>query len=61
LLKLVKEAYRFIIYYKVVIENSPLQVYTAALLFSPTRSLIRELFKHEEPQGISILPSVLEE
>ena len=41
-------------YYKQPIENSPLQVYTSALLFSPARSLIRGLFKQEEPKWIAI-------
>jgi WD40 repeat protein len=44
--------------HKLMIENSPLQVYTSALLFSPSRSLIRGLFKHEEPEWITIQPSM---
>lgn len=28
------------------------------LLFSPTRSIIRESFRHEEPQGILIKPEM---
>jgi WD40 repeat protein len=41
-------------YYKVVIKNSPLQAYASALMFSPARSLIRGLFRHEEPKKITI-------
>ncbi|KAF2474924.1 uncharacterized protein BDR25DRAFT_214455 [Lindgomyces ingoldianus] len=54
LLELVRDARRFIMSHKWAIENSPLQAYTSALLFSPTRSLIRGLFKREEPGWIAI-------
>jgi WD40 repeat protein len=43
-------------YHKGVIESYPLQVYASALLFSPTESVTRRLFQHEEPKGISIKP-----
>jgi WD40 repeat protein len=43
-------------YHKWAIENSPLQVYASALLFSPARSLIRGLFKEEELKMITIKP-----
>jgi WD40 repeat protein len=55
-MRLVQDAHRFILYHKGAIENSPLQTYTTALLFSPTRSLIRRLFQHEEPEWTSIKP-----
>ena len=45
-------------YYKQAIENSPLQAYISALLFSPARSLIRDLFKQEESKWIAIKPSI---
>ena len=45
-------------YHKGVIESSPLQAYASALLFSPTRSLIRELFRHEELKWINIKPAM---
>ena len=44
--------------HKQAIENSPLQAYTSALVFSPTRSLIRGLFKREEPDWITIKPAM---
>ncbi|KAF2621979.1 hypothetical protein BU25DRAFT_452376 [Macroventuria anomochaeta] len=56
LAKLVQDASRFIMYHKGVIENYPLQTYASALLFSPTGSVIRQLFKHEEPNEIAIRP-----
>ena len=40
------------------IENSPLQTYASALLFSPAHSLIRCLFRNEELEWITIRPSI---
>ena len=45
-------------YHKGVIENSPLQAYASALLFSPVHSLIRDLFKDQEPKWITIKPDM---
>src|SRR5258707_11033803 len=45
-------------YHKWAIENSPLQAYASALVFSPTRSLIRGYFKEEEPKRITIKPAM---
>src|SRR5277367_2866229 len=45
-------------YHKRAIENSPLQAYASALVFSPARSLIRGLFKEEEPKWITIKPAM---
>ncbi|KAF2728246.1 HET-domain-containing protein [Polyplosphaeria fusca] len=56
---MVRDTRRFIMYHKSAIESSPLQAY-GALLFSPTRSVIRALFKYEEPQGIIIKPGMQE-
>ena len=56
MIDLVRDARRFIRYYKWAIENTPLQLYTSALVFSPARSLMRELFKREEPQWITTKP-----
>ncbi|KAH0562762.1 hypothetical protein GP486_002591 [Trichoglossum hirsutum] len=53
---LVRDAHRFIHYHKWAIENSPLQVYASALIFSPARSLVRELFRREEPEWITTKP-----
>jgi WD40 repeat protein len=58
LVPLVQDARRFIMYHKGAIEGYPLQTYAAALLFSPTGSLIRQLFRHEEPETISIRPAL---
>ncbi|RYN87201.1 Vegetative incompatibility protein [Alternaria tenuissima] len=61
LAELVRDARRFIMYHKGAIEGYPLQTYASALLFSPTGSLVRQLFKHEEPEVISIRPTLSEE
>src|ERR1700722_10492234 len=61
LMKLVRDARRFIMYHKWAIENSPLQAYASALLFSPARSLIRCLFKEEEPKLFAIKPAMRDE
>jgi hypothetical protein len=49
LMDLIRDAHRFIMSHKVAIEKGPLQVYVSALVFSPTRSLTKGLFKREEP------------
>ncbi|KAI9769750.1 MAG: hypothetical protein M1839_003596 [Geoglossum umbratile] len=61
LIELVRDAYRFIMYHKWAIENNPLQAYTSALIFSPARSLIRGLFKEEEPKWMTIKPAIGDE
>jgi WD40 repeat protein len=48
-------------YHKPVIENSPLQAYASALVFSPARSIMRQLFKQDAPQWISLKPVVGDE
>ncbi|KAF2820701.1 WD40 repeat-like protein [Ophiobolus disseminans] len=58
LVQLVQDARQFIMYHKGAIEGYPLQTYASALLFSPTRSLIRQLFQHEELEAISIRPAL---
>ncbi|KAF2729085.1 WD40 repeat-like protein [Polyplosphaeria fusca] len=58
-MEVVRDACRYIMYHKSAIESSPLQAY-CALLFSPTRSIIRALFKDEEPRGIVIKPGMQE-
>jgi WD40 repeat protein len=43
-------------YHQGAIENYPLQTYASALVFSPTGSIIRRLFHHEELKEIVIRP-----
>ncbi|KAI6772979.1 hypothetical protein HG530_003937 [Fusarium avenaceum] len=56
--KLLQDARRFILTHKRLIEIAPLQVYVSGLVFSPECSLIRELFKHEEPDWITLKPKM---
>ncbi|KAJ4305589.1 hypothetical protein N0V90_001120 [Kalmusia sp. IMI 367209] len=58
LVKHVEDACRFVMYHSGVIESFPLQTYNSALLFSPTESIIRMRFQHEEPRGIIIKPAM---
>ncbi|KAF5968932.1 hypothetical protein FBULB1_10498 [Fusarium bulbicola] len=56
--KLIQDARRFILAHKRPIEIAPLQVYASGLVFSPDCCLIRELFKHEEPDWITMKPKM---
>jgi WD40 repeat protein len=56
--ELIRDAHRFIMYHKGALEASALQAYGSALLFSPTNSLIRRQFQHEEPEWIIIKPAM---
>ncbi|KAF2633479.1 hypothetical protein BU25DRAFT_486568 [Macroventuria anomochaeta] len=58
LIEIVQDAFRFVMYHKGVIESYPLQTYASALLFSPTGSVTRRLFQHEEPNGIAVRPAM---
>ncbi|KAF2136137.1 uncharacterized protein K452DRAFT_354069 [Aplosporella prunicola CBS 121167] len=57
---LVHDANRFVMYHKGAVESSPLQAYVSALLFSPASSLVRRNFQHEEPEWITIKPTIEE-
>ncbi len=56
----VQDAHRFIQYHQTSIENSPLQVYSSALIFSPARSIIRQQFRRDEPEWITRKPKMAE-
>lgn len=47
-------------YHKHAIENYPLQVYASALLFSPSRSLIKRLFNEQSLTYVEINPAIQE-
>ncbi|KAK5994621.1 Vegetative incompatibility protein HET-E-1 [Cladobotryum mycophilum] len=55
---LLRDAHRFILSHISMIEAAPLQVYVSALLFSPTGSLVRRLFKEEEAKWIVLRPGM---
>ncbi|CAG9985116.1 unnamed protein product [Clonostachys byssicola] len=54
----VRDALRFILTNRRAIETAPLQAYVSALLFSPTKSLVREFFKKEEPSWVRLVPQL---
>jgi WD40 repeat protein len=41
-----------------VIDTAPLQVYISVLLFSPTRSIVRNQFNNEEPKWVIRKPTI---
>ena len=47
-----RDAVRFVLTFRAVIEIAPLQVYCSALIFSPRRSTVREHFWHHVPDWI---------
>ena len=49
---------RFALHGRQVIEQAPLQVYSAALVFAPKMSIIRNTFQNYIPDWISQLPDV---
>jgi WD40 repeat protein len=54
LLAMIKDAKRFILYNKSIIEKAPLQVYASALVFTPMQSVIRKQFSSQGPLWIKI-------
>ncbi|KIL90044.1 hypothetical protein FAVG1_06782 [Fusarium avenaceum] len=55
---LIKDSLRFLLFFNPVIESHPLQIYASGLLFSPKKSLIRDLFEEHTPKFISRRPRV---
>ena len=49
---IVHDAKRFILYYRSIIEEAPLQAYAAALMFSPKKSIIRNCYLNQLPTWI---------
>ncbi|KAH8880233.1 hypothetical protein GQ53DRAFT_737430 [Thozetella sp. PMI_491] len=54
----VRDAHRFLLTYRMVIENWPLQIYVSALVFSPTRSITRQTFEKDIVGWITDMPSM---
>ncbi|KAL2889224.1 Vegetative incompatibility protein HET-E-1 [Ceratocystis lukuohia] len=52
------DARQFVLFHRQAIEIAPLQVYVSALTFSPTKSLIKQMFRHEEPDWIVLKPKL---
>src|SRR5437667_11804664 len=58
---MVKDAKRFILNNRSIIEKAPLQTYITALIFSPRKSIIRAQFSTQFPAWIKSLPAVEED
>ncbi|KAK3359697.1 beta transducin-like protein HET-E2C [Lasiosphaeria hispida] len=58
LIDLVRDAHRFALSCRWIVEQAPLQAYASALVFAPTGSLVRKQFKAEESYWISTAPAV---
>ncbi|KAL4895649.1 hypothetical protein BDV59DRAFT_191590 [Aspergillus ambiguus] len=54
----VRDANRFLLYHRSLIEEAPLQIYISAVLFSPIKSVIRHIFEKEMPPWFDISPQV---
>ncbi|KAI1420127.1 hypothetical protein F5Y12DRAFT_788515 [Xylaria sp. FL1777] len=54
--KLIYDAQRFLRQHKIGIETAPLQVYSSALVFSPTHSVVRKLYL-KKPDWLLISPT----
>ncbi|KAJ0165378.1 Vegetative incompatibility protein HET-E-1 [Colletotrichum tanaceti] len=61
LMNLARDGLRFVRTHRPSIESSPLQVYTSALIFSPRRSIVRELFCQQEPAWVVTKPTMEDE
>src|SRR5438270_13078389 len=55
---MIQDAKRFILYNRSVIEEAPLQLYSAALVFAPKTSIVRQQFLDQFPRWICRLPEV---
>ena len=58
---MVKDAKRFILNNRSIIEKVPLQTYISALIFSPKKSIVRSQFSTQIPSWIKCLPAVEED
>ncbi|KAF7505377.1 hypothetical protein GJ744_000998 [Endocarpon pusillum] len=61
LYKFVHDMKRFALYSRPAIEQAPLQVYCSALVFAPTRSIVKKQFKEQASRWIRRLPAVEKE
>lgn len=55
-----QDARRFVLKYRWILENAPLQLYCSALLFTPTDSELRSEFEHLIPLWITRKPKMAE-
>ncbi|KAL6811920.1 vegetative incompatibility protein HET-E-1 [Trichoderma camerunense] len=55
---MIRDAKRLILINRSSINETPLQIYSSALLFAPEKSVIRNIFRDQFPSWISLLPQV---
>lgn len=58
---LVYDARRFVLSNKLIIEKAPLQLYSSAIIFSPSKSKVRSQFRHLIPPWITQVPEPKED
>lgn len=56
--ELIRDTFRFLLRHRATIELAPLQTYASALVCSPTESVVRTLFREQEPAWITAMPPV---
>ncbi|KAK5997067.1 Vegetative incompatibility HET-E-1-like protein [Cladobotryum mycophilum] len=57
---IVHDAKRFLLSHSSIIEEAPLQLYCSALIFSPRRSIIRQLYENQIPDWVLSAPYLRE-
>ncbi|RYC80662.1 Vegetative incompatibility protein HET-E-1 [Fusarium oxysporum f. sp. narcissi] len=57
-LSFLRDAKRFVLNYRWIIDTAPLQLYASALVFAPKQSIMRQTFERFLPRWISLLPNV---
>ncbi|KAF3126811.1 hypothetical protein TWF703_010297 [Orbilia oligospora] len=60
-LEFIRDAHRFTLINRAVIDSTPLQLYSSALIFAPRNSIIRRIFIDQVPDYIQTLPTVEDE
>ncbi|KXL50602.1 hypothetical protein M433DRAFT_141118 [Acidomyces richmondensis BFW] len=56
----IHNAIRFVLAFRSILEEAPLQVYYAALVFSPNKSIVRQTFLNEALAWLQKMPNVSE-
>ncbi|KAJ0421236.1 hypothetical protein BJY00DRAFT_110197 [Aspergillus carlsbadensis] len=51
------DVFRFILAFRSIIDQCPLQAYSSALVFAPERSLVRRAFHHHMSEWLTMVPS----
>ncbi|KAF3153346.1 hypothetical protein TWF569_002294 [Orbilia oligospora] len=60
-LEFIRDAHRFTLINRAIIDSTPLQLYSSALIFAPRNSIIRRIFIDQVPDYIQTLPTVEDE